>query len=258
LKRWPLLISTLALVAAACGGSSDGETGPTETSSPDPTTTTAIDQPTDTTAPPTVGGGDIVVAPGWSLTAVGNGIKPDLALDGDDLPALAWLVEELDEGFVAFSSAAEGWTEQRFVEGYFYGPIGLDFDPAGDPHIAYHDHQSDSFQPDLGDLTHAVRTGNDWTVEAAAHDGHDGWDSTIAIGTDGVVRAAGIDPQQFDSQVGVEYYERNADGWQVTAIGSGPIEYEWNVSLAVSEAGRTGLSYHDNNTGQLMFAEGVR
>lgn len=253
------MIAALALVAAACGGGSSEE-APTTVSAPDPTTTTMTSAPdgatTTTSAPDGAGtAGAIVVAPGWVLTPIGNGIKPILAIDTAGLPAIAWLVEELEEGFVAYAAAAQGWDEDRFVEGYFYGPIGLDFDPAGDPHVAYHDHQANSFQPELGDLTHAVRRLGDWDIEAAADDGHDGWDTTITIGTDGVVRAAGIDPQQFQSPDGVEYYELTEDGWQITAIGSGPIEYEWNVSLAVSDTGRVALSYHDNNTRQLVFAE---
>ncbi len=178
-----------------------------------------------------------------------------IALDADDRPAIAWLAEELPEGFVSFASAAQGWEEDRLIEGYFYGPIGLAFDPGGNPHIAYHDHQGQTFQDDLGDLTHAFRSEGAWNIAAANDDGHDGWDSTIAIGSDGVVRAAGIDPQQFGRQDGVEYYQLSDTGWQVTAIGSGPIEYEWNVSLATSTTGRVALTYHDNNTRQLMFGE---
>ena len=254
-------ILTLSLVAAACGGdSSDGIETTASPTTASPTTATTLAGATTTTSQPSADTGSSVVAPDWTLARVGNGIKPVLALDADDRPAIAWLVEELSEGFVSYASAAEGWSEERFVEGYFYGPIGLAFDPGGSPHIAYHDHQADTFQDDLGDLTHAVRAEavraeGAWTVDAATDDGHDGWDSTIAIGSDGVVRAAGIDPQQFGSQQGVEYYELSNDGWVVTAIGSGPIEYEWNVSLAISSTGRVALTYYDNNTRQLVFAE---
>ncbi len=155
---------------------------------------------------------------------------------------------------MSFASGAEGWSEERIVEGYFYGPIGLDFDPDGLPHVVYHDHQADTFESHLGDLTHAVEANDSWTAGAAEDDSHDGWDSTLAIGGDGIVRAAGIDPQQFGSQDGVEYYELGAAGWSVTAIGSGPIEYEWNVALAVSSADQVGLSYFDNNSADLIFA----
>lgn len=254
-KRAMLLASGLMLVAAACGGDSSEDTSSGTPSDGATTTSGEVDTTTTTQAPASSGG--IQVAAGWTMRPVGNGIKPVLALDQDDLPAIAWLVEVLPEGFVSFASAADGWTEDRFVEGYFYGPIGLDFDPNGDPHIVYHDHQGNTFQDELGDLTYAVRDGAAWTIEAAADDGHDGWDSTITVGLDGIVRAAGIDPQQFGREDGVEYYELGTDGWQVTAIGSGPVEYEWNVDLGVSPSGRVGLSYHDNNTRDLIYAEQV-
>ncbi|MEE8331427.1 MAG: hypothetical protein V3R84_06615 [Acidimicrobiia bacterium] len=250
------IAAVLLLVAAACGDTgSTGDTLSTEPAADSAPTTSSITDTTtgdSTSSPPAAGSG---IADGWTVTRVGTGIKPVLALDASDQPAIAWLVEEVNEGFVSYAAAAEEWTEDRLVEGYFYGPIGLAFDPAGNPHIAYHDHQDTSFQDDLGDLAHAVRQGDAWTLDTATDDGHDGWDSTIAIGSDGVVRAAGIDPQQFSRDDGVEYYELGPGGWQVTAIGSGPIEYEWNVSLAVSDAGVVGLSYFDNNSADLVYAE---
>ncbi len=246
----------LLLIAAACGDT--GSTGDTLSTEPvadsQPTTSSITDTTTgdSTTSPPAA---TSQIADGWTITRVGTGIKPALALDASGQPAIAWLVEELDEGFVSYAAAAEGWSEDRLVEGYFYGPIGLAFDPDGNPHIAYHDHQATTFEPDLGDLSHAVRQDGTWALEPATDDGHDGWDSTIAIGPDGTVRAAGIDPQQFDRTDGVEYYELGPGGWEVTAIGSGPIEYEWNVSLAVSDAGVVGLSYFDNNSADLIYAQ---
>lgn len=255
-KIW-WLIPAMTLVATACGDDADsGEpSAPTQTSSPSiaPTSTTAPDVTTRTTQPATAA--EPATAVGWSISRLGTGIKPVLAIDGENRPAIAWLVEALDEGFVALAAASDGWTEDRFVEGYFYGPIGLDFDPNGDPHVVYHDHQADTFQPELGDLTHAVRVNGAWTITAASDDGHDGWDSTVAIGPDGVVRAAGIDPQQFERTEGVEYYELGNAGWEVSAIGSGPIEYEWNVALAVSDTGTVAVSYFDNKTTDLVYAE---
>jgi len=140
------------------------------------------------------------------------------------------------------------------VEGYFYGPIGLDFDPAGVPHIAYHDHQNPRFDPKLGDLTHAVLTADGWETSPAHDDGHDGWDSTIRIGSDGVVRAAGVDPSQFGSLDGVEYYELIDGVWTVESIGSGPVEYEWNVDLQIADDGTLGISYFQSTDLDLMFA----
>lgn len=247
-------IVVLSLVAAACG--SDTSTSPTTVRQPVSTESTTPSESAVTTAPtlpPDATGARI--ADGWALTRIGSGIKPVLALDASDLPAIAWLVEEVEEGFVSYAAAANGWAEDRFVEGYFYGPIGLDFDPAGNPHVVYHDHQATTFQDDLGDLTHAVLAGGSWEVQAAVDDGHDGWDSTVVVGADGIVRAAGVDPQQFGREDGVEYYELGSSDWQITAIGSGPIEYEWNVDLAVADSGEVALSYFDNNTTDLVFAQ---
>lgn len=209
---------------------------------------------------PTINGGpsssgelSASISEGWSSTVVGEGTKPVLALDSTGSPAIAYLVEDLG-GFVSFASAVGGWSPDRLVEGYFYGPIGLAFDLQDRPNIVYHDHQATGFDQALGDLTHAIRDGDGWVVSAAEDDGHDGWDSTVLVGSDGIVRAAGIDPSQFDRTDGVEYYELRDGVWSVNAIGSGPIAYEFNVSLALSPAGLPALTYYDDRAGDLIFA----
>ncbi len=255
MKRLPVVLLALALFAAACGGGDDSV-------SSEPVATTAGSTssslaPTSTAAPaPSVGSAELTstVGSGWSQTAIGEGTKPVLALDGGDLPAIAFLFEDVGQGFVAYSSAAEGWNADPFVEGYFYGPIGLDFDSEGRPNIAYHDHQGEGFDPALGDLTYAVRDGGDWRVQPAFSDGHDGWDSTIRVGPDGVVRAAGVDPSQFSRVEGVEYYELIDGAWVVEPVGSGPIEYEWNVDLQMADDGTVGITYFATEPADLMFA----
>ena len=42
--------------------------------------------------------------------------------------------------------------------------------------------------------------------------------------------------------------------WQITEIGTGPVEYEFNVALAVTPDGDPALTYYDNNTGTLNYA----
>ncbi len=246
----PILISLLALVtivAAAC--TSDGGGDGRLTPEPAPTRDNG-DADTGTTSDTLTAS----VSDGWSATTIGSGIKPALALDATGSPAIAYLFEDVSEGFVTFASAADGWTLDRLVEGYFYGPIDLAFDPQGRPNIVYHDHQAPGFDPELGDLTYALRDGSAWQIVTVADDGHDGWDSTIVIAADGVVRAAGVDPSQFGGTDGVEYYELQDGTWSVTAIGSGPIPYEFNVSLAVSPDGLPALSYYDDGSGDLVFA----
>jgi hypothetical protein len=110
---------------------------------------------------------------------------------------------------------------------------------------------------DLGDLVVATRSDTGWTNGAATDDGHDGWDSTVAVAPDGTVHAAGIDPQQFDREDGIQHYQLRGNRWTVTSIGSGPIQYEWNVSLVIRPDGNPALTYFDNNTQDLMYAERV-
>jgi len=258
---------TVSLVAAACSSTSENDdTSSTPSTTSTPTSTT----PTTTTTssavePSTTTDGPSVAAPPspavefsgeWLRTEVGRGVKPRVALDAEDRPAIAYLLEDR-EGFVAFASSAAGWVEERVANGYFYGPIGLAFDPDGKAVVAYHDHQDTEFKPELGDLVVATRSDTGWSNETATDDGHDGWDSTVAISPDGTVHAAGIDPQQFDGEDGVEYYVRSGSRWKATPIGSGPIEYEWNVSLAIRPDGQPALTYFDNNTMDLRFAERI-
>lgn len=244
---------TIALLAAACSAGNSTQTTTTTNAEPPATTATAGDTTPATTEAPESGGDGISAVAGWALTEVGVGTKPVLGLNGD-VPGIAYILERQD-GFVAYADAADNWQTETVVEGYFYGPIGVAYDPSGTPHIAYHDHQASSFQQDLGDLTHAVRsTDATWSVDAAKHDGHDGWDSTIAIGPDGTVRAAGIDPVQFGSEEGVEYYELGQDGWEIESIGTGPIAYEFNVALAVRPDGQPALTYYDTATSELRYA----
>lgn len=194
------------------------------------------------------------IAPGWSARPVGEGIKPVLALDRNGKPAVAYLLEALG-GSVSYAAAADGWRPQTVANGYFYGPIGLAFDKSGRPNVVYHDHQDQRVDLAKGGLGYAVRNGNRWAVSSAAHPGHDGWDSTVAIGRDGVVRAAGILPSQFNSSEGVDYYELRGGQWRVTPIGSGPIAYEFNVSLAVDpRSGRPALTYYNDRSADLVFA----
>lgn len=232
------VLALVPFVAVACGGGGgDDEAAPSATAE---------------TAP--AGEPAATIASGWTATGVGRGIKPALALDANGKPAVAWIFENLPSGFVKYAASADGWTEQTVDEGYFYGPLDLAFDAEGRPNVVWHDHEGEDVDPRRGNLAHSVFTGERWETSAARDQGHDGWDSTIAIGGDGVLRAAGVDPSQFESDDGVEYYERGADGaWTVESVGAGPIAYEFNVSLAVTPDGVPALSFYNDRDGDLVF-----
>ena len=254
------LLAGLALVAAACGGSGDenppapGTTTTASTAATTTTTTTTTDGPATTMPPVERPELSFSVADGWTAVPLGAGVKPVVALDSTDSPAVAWLFEQVGEGFVAYASAADDWNGTAVREGYFYGPIDLAFDPADTPYIAYHDHQADDLDLELGDLTLVFPQDDLWTRDTARDEGHDGWDSTLVIGSDGVFHAAGVDPAQFGSEVGIEYYQKAGDASEVSPIGSGPIPYKFNVGLGLDGSGSPALTYYNADDGDLLYA----
>lgn len=246
------LLAVLALVVAACNGASSTDT----TEQTGRSTTTSAPDPTDSSAPVSAPSSDFTftVADAWTAAAIGQGTKPVIALDADGTPGVAWISERIGDGFIAFASAAGNWEVETVAEGYFYGPIGVAFSPEGEPNIAYHDHQANEFDPQLGDLVLGVRDDGQWLIDVAEDEGHDGWDSTVVIGDDGVVHAAGVDPAQFNRTEGVEYYRNSGDDWEVTPIGSGPIPYQYNVGLALDPSGSPSITYYNDADQDLMFA----
>ena len=215
------LVGLLALVAGCSG---EGEQGPEATSA---------------------------AAKGWTLTALARGVKPTLALDGAGNPAVSYVRQGVG-GWVEFASAADDWKATRISEGNYAGPADLDFDERGRPHVAWHDHENAEVSARNGNLVHAVREGGAWQVATARDQGHDGFQTSIAVGG-GVVHAAGIEPIQYQTDQGVEHYVLEDGAWSVASIGTGPLEYSYDVSLALGPAGPA-LTYFDDRAEALVYA----
>jgi hypothetical protein len=216
------LVGLLALVAG-CGG--EGEQGPEATSA---------------------------AAKGWTLIALARGVKPTLALDGAGNPAVSYVRQGVG-GWVEFASAEDDWKPTRIAEGNYAGPADLEFDGEGCPHVAWHDHELAEVSSRYGNLVHAVRRGGSWEAATVRDQGHDGFQTSIAVGG-GLVHAAGIEPIQYQTDQGVEHYVLEDGAWSVASIGTGALEYEYDVSLALTGDGLPALTYFDDRAGALVYA----
>jgi len=183
----------------------------------------------------------------WSIEGVETGTKPELVLDREGRPHIAYMTEELEGGVFYALKEDDEWVIDTVAEGYFYGPLDIALDAEDNPHIVYHDHQDASNDPSQGDAGYAFKERGRWTVEAIRDQGHDGWDPSVAIGSDGEVYVSSIDPEQFGSENGVEWAVRRGDTWFVSQVGSGPVPYEFGTQLEMDDFGQLHLVFHNGN-----------
>ena len=167
----------------------------------------------------------------WTTEIVGEGIKPAIAVDARGAAHLAYLIEDFGGNLFYNTNASGGWQETIVTEGYFYGPVDIAVSGNGVPYIAYHDHQSDNFDPQLGDEVVATSASGTWELLTVQHEGHDGWDNSITVDANGFWHTASVDPAQFGSSSGVEYATNAFGGVVVEEIGSGPQPYEFATSI---------------------------
>ncbi|MEE9324816.1 MAG: hypothetical protein V3U90_04615 [Dehalococcoidia bacterium] len=255
-KRWLLTAGiVLALVGAACGG---GETTPAPRPAAAPSPTSIATPPPVTEATPTAPTEVIEVEEArfqWEAFDVDEGAKPAIALGGKGTPHIAYMREALSGGFVKHALwNGNGFDITEVARGYFYGPLDIDVGPGDVPQISWHDHQASSFRPDLGDATRAILTDSGWQVETVRDDGHDGWDNRIVVDSQGRPHISAVDPAQFGSSSGVEYYFFDGAQWTVESIGAGPINYEWGTFIALDSQDSPHITYFSTSTGELFYA----
>ena len=190
----------------------------------------------------------------WLVEEVGKGTKPAIAIAPDGTPHIAFMFESLD-GFVKAGARVDGvWDITTVADGYYYGPLDIAVGPDGVAQVAWHDHQANSFQQNLGDIELGIKTADGWTRKTLGDGGHDGWDTRMIIDDNGIVHAAGIDPMEFGGN-GVEYYRVDTNGdVTVEDIGSGPLTYKFAVSVDVDSAGTAYVTYYDQNSNDLILA----
>ena len=191
----------------------------------------------------------------WEIEAIATGTKPELAVDSNNRPHIAFMIEDFSGGlYYALKDGGQWHIEQPF-EGYFYGPLDIALGLDEEPHIVYHDHSAPN-NIDEGDAVYLFKEGDVWQSETIRHSGHDGWDASLAIGQEGEVHIASIEPVQFGGQDGIEWGVRVGDRWNVASIGSGPIPYEFGTDIVIDPEGLPHLVYHDG-TERLTLGSGA-
>ena len=186
----------------------------------------------------------------WDVRRVDRGTKPDIALDTDGTPLIAYMLERTGAaGFVRVAAASgDGFEVETLQNGYLYGPLDIEVSADGVAVVAYHQH-------DWQDAAVAVREGGVWDVQRVEHAGHDGWDDSVAFGPDGQIHLLSVDPAQFGGPEGIEYATGTDGAWSVQAVGAGPQPYEWGTDIAVDAAGGVHIVYFDAANGDLVYGE---
>jgi len=260
-RIWTLGIGSVVgiFLFVACGASATSTLVPTPVPTPAPAATAApgSGQTGVATPSPAASLGDAESTQASAETANGyvwqvstvddNGAKPSLAVDADGVPHIAYLLEDMP-GFVKHAVIqGDGWDISTVATGYFYGPLDIEVDRDGAPHISRHNHDEEN-------EAYAVFTDGEWVVHDVDHPGHDGWDNNVALDSQGLPHTISIDPSQFGSDSGVEYASFDGESWSVEEVGSGPTPYEFGTGIALDSQDRPHVVWFDSGDKSLKYA----
>ena len=182
----------------------------------------------------------ILSAQSWEHITIGDGVKPSMAIATDDAIHISYMLESLT-GWVnhaTLTPPATAFSVDTADTGYFYGPLSVALDASNLPHINYHDH-------DTEDQMRAYQTNGVWQVEQIVSTGHDGWDNSILVNSNGDIHTSTVDPAQFAGP-GLEYSVYDGNSWTVELVPSGSIEYANATSLALDSQGNPHITYFDH------------
>ena len=191
---------------------------------------------------------------GWRFERIGQGTKPAVSVNSQGQPLVVYLLERTDGWVRAAQWNGLDWDISTVSEGHFDGPPSLVMDGNDVPHISYHDYQDITFRVDRGDAVHAMLNGEGWVATALEHDGHDGWDASIAVDGNNNIHISGIDPQDFNGS-GLEYYFVNPNGgFIVETLDSDPLTTQFGTSIAVTRSGVPYIAFYDQDQRNLKLA----
>ncbi len=183
----------------------------------------------------------------WIFQTVGMGVKPAIAIDSQNQPHIAFMLESTSAGFVKHAVLTNGNFQTSLLgSDYYYGPLDIAIGPNDLPAVVTHDHNSANeiyFYQDnlLG-----------WQTELISHSGHDGWDNSIAFDDLGYPHTSSINP--FGAPEGIEYAYKDITGWhKETVVGTGVIQYQYSTSLALDSNGRPHIVYYSLALNKMLY-----
>ena len=237
-----LLSIATAFVVAACTGSDRLDATATPTPTRESVATVSPISSSEVTSSPTA------ARYSWEISIIDdNASKPSLAVDSQGTPHIAYILEDMP-GFVKHAVlGSNDWNITTVATGYFYGPLDIQVDGRGVPHISFHNH-------DRENEAYAVLADGQWVVHDVDHPGHDGWDNNLSIDSKGLPHTVSIDPSQFGSQSGVEYATFDGESWSVEEVGSGPVPYEFGTGIALDSQNRPHVVWFDDSAKDLKYA----
>lgn len=182
----------------------------------------------------------------WTAIDVDEGEKPTLQLDNNGIPHIAYMYESISSGWTRIAELEGNTFSSELVsQGYFYGPLDLEFNNANRALIAYHDHDEAG-----GEFALARELANDnFDIEFIVSSGHDGWDNKIVVEADDAIHLLSTD----SGSGAVEYAFDNNGSWQVEDVGIDGLSYKWAVDLDVRDNVVYAVAYQSQSTGNLVM-----
>ena len=251
--------ATLAAIVVGCGGTDSRPTAPPTRAAQPAATVDAVEQNTvtePTTAETAVTGqaqtgGELFT---WDFAEVDEGAKASVAVDADGAAQFAYMLEAMPSWIKYARRDGDGWNITQVTEGYFYGPLSMAVDGSGTPRIIWHDHQSNQFNPELGDQALATLRDGSWVKEFIENSGHDGWDNSIALDSAGGIWTASINPSEFGATTAVFVSHFDGSGWSVESIGSPAMTYKFGTTIAVDSQNRPHVAFYNEKEQALNYA----
>jgi len=173
----------------------------------------------------------------WSSQSIDLGEKPTMAIDQNGVIHIVYVDESFGSGYLGYTVVdGDNITSTKVAEERaFQGPAAIATSADGRVAVAVHDHRSEH------ESVFIFEDGS-WAEAQLVSDNHDGWDNSIAFGSDGRVHTSSNDLAD-----GIEYAVRTGTTWEKVALPTGGIFYRGGTSI-ILDGELPRIAYHDDKT----------